>query len=159
MNSRILGFVMAILGVAAIAVDASFVQEFMARGLELHKTCPLPPDICPFIEPPWQGIFIGVLGFALIAIGVYVYRKRQAAEPKNAAFDSGRAENTLKTLEGDENSVYRVIIDEKGMAFQGKLIDKTWFTKVKVSRILDSLESKGLVERRRRGMSNVVVIK
>jgi uncharacterized membrane protein len=32
-------------------------------------------------------------------------------------------------------------------------------TKVKVSRILDSLETKNLLERRRRGMSNVVVLK
>jgi uncharacterized membrane protein len=43
--------------------------------------------------------------------------------------------------------------------FQAELIEKTDFNKVKVSRILDKLEGKGLIERRRRGMTNLVLLK
>ncbi|MCD6411533.1 MAG: MarR family transcriptional regulator [Thermoplasmata archaeon] len=36
---------------------------------------------------------------------------------------------------------------------------KTGISKASVSRALDLLESKGLVERRRRGMGNIVLLK
>jgi uncharacterized membrane protein len=62
-------------------------------------------------------------------------------------------------IKGGEAQVYKIIADENGMVFQNKIIEKTGFTKVKVSRILDTLEHKGLLERRRRGMSNVVVLR
>ena len=39
-----------------------------------------------------------------------------------------------------------------------EFIDRT-MTKVKVTRILDKLEGRGLVERKRRGMTNVVMLK
>ncbi|RLE76927.1 MAG: transcriptional regulator, partial [Thermoprotei archaeon] len=35
----------------------------------------------------------------------------------------------------------------------------TGFSKAKVSRILDKLEAMGLVERKRRGMSNIVLLR
>ena len=40
-----------------------------------------------------------------------------------------------------------------------KLMGKTDFSKVKVTRLLDKLEAKNLIERRRRGMTNAVVLK
>ena len=43
--------------------------------------------------------------------------------------------------------------------FQADLIDKSGLGKVKISRILDRLEGKGLIERKRRGMNNIVVFK
>ena len=43
--------------------------------------------------------------------------------------------------------------------FQSDLVEKTEFDKVKVSRILDKLEGRQLIERKRRGMTNVVVLK
>ncbi len=38
-------------------------------------------------------------------------------------------------------------------------IEKTNLNKVKITRILDSLESLGFIERKRRGMTNIVMIK
>ena len=38
------------------------------------------------------------------------------------------------------------------------LIEKTGFGKAKMTRIIDRLEGKGFVERKRRGMTNVVVL-
>ena len=45
------------------------------------------------------------------------------------------------------------------MVFQSDIVEKTGFPKVKVTRLLDRMEHRGLVERRRRGMSNIVLIK
>ncbi|MEK6845043.1 MAG: MarR family transcriptional regulator [Nanoarchaeota archaeon] len=43
--------------------------------------------------------------------------------------------------------------------FQAELIEKTKFGKAKITRILDRLEGKGFVERKRRGMTNIVVLR
>jgi len=51
------------------------------------------------------------------------------------------------------------IITQDGAILQGELVTKSGMDKVKVSRILDKLEMQGLVERRRHGMSNLVVLK
>ena len=50
-------------------------------------------------------------------------------------------------------------MEEHRTIFQADLIEKTGFGKAKMTRILDRLEGKGFVERKRRGMTNVVVIR
>ena len=68
-------------------------------------------------------------------------------------------EKVLKDLDHDEEAIFGSVIDEKGSIFQSALVEKTGMTKVKVTRLLDKLEGKGLIERKRRGMTNIVVIK
>lgn len=65
----------------------------------------------------------------------------------------------LKTLQGDEKLVLEKVIEADGSIFQSDLVSKSGLGKVKVSRILDKLEGKGLVETKTRGMTNVVLLK
>ena len=65
----------------------------------------------------------------------------------------------LKGLGKDEKLIVDKIVAENGTIFQSALVEKTSFPKAKVTRILDKLEGKGIIERKRRGMSNVVVLK
>jgi len=65
---------------------------------------------------------------------------------------------TPPRLEGDEKLVF-ALVSRKGSMYQGDILKETNFSKVKVSRILDALEKKELVERKRRGMANLVVVK
>jgi uncharacterized membrane protein len=67
-------------------------------------------------------------------------------------------EEVAKTLKDDEQKIYQVIIDE-GIIAQSQIVEKTGLPKSNVSRVLYVLESKGLVERRRQGMGNVVLVK
>ena len=69
-----------------------------------------------------------------------------------------RWEDLSKTLKNDEQKVYKAIIDE-GIINQSELVNRTGLSKSNVSRALYGLESRGLVERRRRGMGNVVLLK
>ena len=62
-------------------------------------------------------------------------------------------------LPSDEKKIYNIVVDSQGFVFQNDLIEKSGLNKVTITRILDKLEAKGLVERRRRGMSNVIVLK
>jgi len=69
-----------------------------------------------------------------------------------------RWEEVAKTLKNDEQILYKAIIDE-GIINQSVLVETTGLPKSNVSRALYGLESRGLIERRRRGMGNVVLLK
>ncbi len=62
-------------------------------------------------------------------------------------------------LDSDEARVVAIINEGNGSVYQSDILKKTGFSKVKVSRLLDRLEQKGLLERKRRGMTNLVVAK
>ena len=68
-------------------------------------------------------------------------------------------EHALKTLKDDEKTIYEIIFSEDGIMYQSELVSKTNFPKAKVTRCLDALENKGLVERKRKGMGNIVLLK
>ncbi|MDD5472824.1 MAG: winged helix-turn-helix transcriptional regulator [Candidatus Methanoperedens sp.] len=61
-------------------------------------------------------------------------------------------------LEGDEKILFKEIIDNNEI-LQRELILKTGFSEPKVSRLLDKLERRGLILRRRDGMGNRIILK
>lgn len=85
-----------------------------------------------------------------------------------AALDGGDAagnpdrheewEATLDRLRNNEETVYSLVLDADGRLPQREIVEGTELSKATVSRTLDTLESKDLVERKRRGMGNVVVL-
>jgi hypothetical protein len=67
---------------------------------------------------------------------------------------------TLNRLaDPDEQSIYQIVMRENGTIFQGELVERSGFSKSKVSLILDRLEAQHIVERKRYGMSNIVQLK
>ena len=62
-------------------------------------------------------------------------------------------------MKDDEQKIYQAIIEAGGIIEQSELPEKTGLSKASVSRALDLLESRGLVEKRRRGMGNIVLLK
>ncbi|AGN02071.1 MarR family transcriptional regulator [Salinarchaeum sp. Harcht-Bsk1] len=67
-------------------------------------------------------------------------------------------ETAHEGLYGNEKTVYGVVLDADGKLPQRDIVERTDLSKATVSRTLDTLESKRLVERKRRGMGNVVVL-
>ncbi|MEK6914369.1 MAG: MarR family transcriptional regulator [Nanoarchaeota archaeon] len=61
-------------------------------------------------------------------------------------------------LKPEEKQILKLIQDSKTI-FQAELIEKTSFGKAKMTRIIDRLEGRGFVERKRRGLTNVVVLR
>ena len=64
----------------------------------------------------------------------------------------------LSSFRPEEKQVYN-LVKENGAIFQADLIEKTDFSKARMTRIIDKLEGSSLVERKRRGMTNVIVMK
>jgi len=65
----------------------------------------------------------------------------------------------LRLLTGDERTMFKAIMDSGGDALQKDLIVRTKMSNAKVSRLLDRLESKGVVSKERHGSTNRVKIK
>ncbi|MEK6913436.1 MAG: hypothetical protein AABW47_02065 [Nanoarchaeota archaeon] len=65
----------------------------------------------------------------------------------------------LEGLDKIEKEVVGILQKENGAIFQGTLMEKLGIGKVGITRLLDKLEAKQLIERKRRGMNNIVVLK
>jgi uncharacterized membrane protein len=82
---------------------------------------------------------------------------KQQIEPKKIT--RANYQKVMSELDNEERKILGRIIDSNGTAMQADLVEKTGLGKVKVTRNLDRLEARGLIERRRRGMTNVIVLK
>jgi uncharacterized membrane protein len=58
----------------------------------------------------------------------------------------------------DERELLRVIVEEGGSMFQSDLVERSGFSKGKVSLILDRLEARGVIRRARSGMTNLITL-
>lgn len=110
-------------------------------------------EVLFFIITAWLG------GMSFLYIILYPKEKGTTTtdaagfvENKNAAMQA------VNLLEGDEKTVFREIID-KNEILQRDLILKTGFSEPKVSRLLDKLERRGLILRKRDGMGNRIMLK
>ena len=122
----------------------------------LHSDCPLPPGVCPLHKAvPAESLFgFGIDGI-LAAIGLFLFFSK---EQQTQIVNKDKLKSISDSLEGDDRKIFGMVIDS-GAIFQSELVEKSGVTKVKVTRILDKLEAKGLIERKRRGMTNIVMLK
>ncbi|MBD3388351.1 MAG: MarR family transcriptional regulator [Candidatus Altiarchaeales archaeon] len=152
---REVGIVLILLAVFLVAL-LSVLLDTLADMSTQSCTCGESCEMIHFKVPP---VFYGGLAGVVILffIGIYLALKggRLDQEP------SGREKwlENLGSLDGDEKTVYQLISDSGGTIFQSEISEKTGLSKVKVTRNLDRLESKNLLERRRRGLTNIVVLK
>lgn len=112
---------------------------------------------CPYVEMhnlsvlKHFGLFADLL---LFGFGVWLFAQRR---PEDSVL--ANAKRSMRSLGGEEAKVFDLVIRSDGMMFQHELVKNIGVSKVRMTRILDNLESKGLIERRRRGMTNVVVLR
>ena len=64
----------------------------------------------------------------------------------------------LRLLEGDQKKIFLLIVESGGSILQSEIVEKSGFSNAKVTRILSELESKGLIIKRRYGMTNKIEI-
>lgn len=133
--------------------------EIVNASCEHGSTCPMWGTI------DFQtNVSIAIMSFVII-IGLYLIffgkeeKNISKVEIQDISLKKENYEEILKVLTDEEKTIFESIIDSNGTIFQSALTEKTKYNKVKVSRILDKLEGRGLIERRRHGMTNVVILK
>lgn len=123
----------------------SIVNETCDHGI----ACPMQTTLTnqKAISYSLMGVFF-ISGLYLILFG-----KDDAREAK--------AKVNIKNLnlDADEKKIVDSVTSKEGSIYQSDLIKETGFSKVKTSRVLDKLEGKGAIERKRRGMTNIIILK
>ena len=104
-------------------------------------------------------ILVGISCFVMGSSLVYLWLIDRNEPVLTGAADLRRRwDELLKKLSNpDEKRIVSLIIEEGGTIFQSQLVDRSGYSKSKVSLILDRLEAKKILERKRRGMSNAIV--
>ncbi|MCR4327736.1 MAG: hypothetical protein NUV46_04100 [Nanoarchaeota archaeon] len=117
---------------------------------------------CPMYETINKQTYIalGVIGLLIIVSLVLIFSK-----PDEKIVIKKIKEKQIKKsidkskLEKDEKEVINFLINEGNAVFQKDLMEKLEIGKVKMTRLLDKLEAKQFIIRKRRGMNNIVVLK
>jgi len=159
LSAKQLGWILIGTAVAIFFVHSFMVNEILALQALLHKDCTLPENICPFKSNiPIPAVIGYLLDVGLGGLGAFLILSKRQVE-RIMTESQQKWKKIVKGLEGEERQIYELIGSRGGFVFQNELVEKSGMNKVKVTRVLDKLEAKGLVERRRRGMSNVVTLK
>lgn len=105
-------------------------------------------------------ISLAIIGIVLL-IGLYI----MFSKPKEKIIIQKVKEKIkakkidLSGLEEFEKQIVEYIQSENGAVFQRTLMEKFEIGKVKATRTLDKLEAKQIIERKRRGMNNIIILK
>lgn len=158
MKNRIVGFI-----IVGFALIQGFMVWLYNRALNeiVNETCSHGPTCSMWESIGFQtSISLVVIG-GVVLVGMYFIlfardEERKSITPKK--IEKRAYSNVLKELSDDERNIMNRLIESQGSLFQSDLVSEK-YTKVKVTRILDRLEGKGLIERKRRGMTNIVLLK
>ena len=110
---------------------------------------------CPAHSNPVSWLLVSAFGIAFLMLGAGLYLFLIPMKEEKQEFK----EVNLSKLDEDEKKIYDLLKSKEGSIYQTDLIKETDFSKVKVSRLLDKMEQRGILERKRRGMTNIVVLK
>lgn len=130
----------------SLAEQALLEGHVLTKGVCVHEEgmpCPY-AQLNELLLPKYVGTIADAV-LLILGILLVVKKEKKIVKPKVA-------------LEGDEKRVFDMVAAE-GMIFQSELVERLSLSKVQVTRILDKLEGKGVIERRRRGMTNAVIAK
>ena len=147
MRNRDVGFVL--LGVVALL---SFITYSFNQALTeiVTEACSHGPTCAMWGNVNFQtNVSIAVILVLAVVAVYFIYTDRGKTVKKKVP----------KELLPDEKEIYNLVVASEGTIFQSTLTEKSGLSKVKITRILDKLEGKGLVTRIRRGMTNVVILK
>jgi uncharacterized membrane protein len=163
MKNRNVGFL--IIGISVVIGILIFIFNAGMRDI-VSQTCTHGPSCSMYSTINFQTWLSVAVTFIIFVVGlvlifakenekIVVKKIKPYGELKPIKFDK----KSISKLEKDEQKLMNLLLKNKGSIFQSELVEKTGFNKVKITRILDSLEGMGYIERKRRGMTNIVILK
>lgn len=159
LTTKQIGFAMIAFAIMNFFTVLALIEEIKELNLVVHKDCPLPEAICPFINSvPIPAVIAMVIDICLGLFGTFLILTEKHTHKVESEIKE-KWKKIIKELSGEDKLLYEIIGNSGGFIFQNELVEKSGMNKVRVTRILDKLEARGLLERKRRGMTNVVTLK
>lgn len=158
MENKHVGFLilgMAVLLIVIILLYQSALKEVVVAscGAEHATTCPMNTNI-----NQQTYLCLAIVGL-LVVIGLVLIFTKPKEKIIIKKVKERKKRINLNNLDKDEKRVIDLLLKENRAMFQASLMEKLGIGKVKATRLLDKLEAKQLIERKRRGMNNLVVLK
>lgn len=160
MENKNVGYL--ILGISVLIIFIIFIFNNAIEEFG-EKSCPLvqAEDFCPTHSAINQQTYLSlaIVGI-LIAISLFLIfsKPNDRIIVRKVKEKLVKKEMNTEELNKEEKQVLSLVKENKAV-FQSDIIEKLAMNKAKVTRILDRLEGQGFIERKRRGMTNVVVLK
>lgn len=155
LSNKKIGYTLATIAIVLMIATFMIKTELDDQTAYMCTVIEQTPDItmedCPAHNDTYSWLLMLSFGIAIAILitGIYLLLPRQEEKKKHTE---------VAGLPKDERRVYE-LVKEAGSCFQSDLVRETENSKVKVTRLLDKLEQKGLVERKRRGMTNIIFLK
>lgn len=150
-----------LLGMSAIFIGIIFLFNNAMRKI-VTEGCPAVHDgfACPAYGTIAQQTYLSlaIVGLLVIVSLFLIFSKPSTRVIMKKMPEKKAVKIDLTGFAVEDRKVIELLQENKAM-FQADIVDRTGFPKAKVTRVLDRLESHGIVERKRRGMNNLVVLK
>jgi len=146
--------------IVGIAVVIGIIILIFNMGLKniVGQTCTHGPSCTMFDTIAIQtDISLAIAGVILV-IGLVIMFTKPKERIVVKKIKEKKKKLDLKGLNVKEKEVVEML-QKEGAVFQRTMMEKLEIGKVGMTRILDKLESKEIIERKRRGMNNIVVLK
>ena len=106
-----------------------------------------------------QTYVAGALILIIVIIGLVLIFAKENERIVTKLVKDKKKKIILNGLDKKEKEVVKLIQKENGTIFQADLMEKFGIGKVGITRLLDKLEAKQIIERKRRGMNNIIVLR
>jgi len=147
-----------LLGIAGALLVIIFLFQEALKEI-VTETCTHGPECSMYSTITTQTILALTILSVLIIIALVLIFTKPKEKIIVKKIKEKKKKIDLSKLDKDEKKVVKILEDESGAMFQSTLKEKLEVGKVKMTRLLDKLEAKQIVERKRRGMNNIVVLK
>lgn len=147
--------------VVGIAVLVGAIALLFNEGLKkiVGDTCTHGPTCSMYDTIAMQTwLSMSIVGIILI-IGIVIMFSKPKEKIVVKTIKEKKHKKDYSKLDKKEREVVDLILKEGNAMFQASLMEKLNLGKVGVTRLLDKLEAKQIIERKRRGMNNIVVLK
>lgn len=159
MKNKNVGFLIAGISVLIVAIVLLFnsgLKNIVDQACDHGTTCAMYDTIAL-----QTGLSLIIAGLVLI-IGLFLIFSKEEQKIIEKVVIKKVKEKPKKIdmsgLDSVEKKVIEILKREKGAFFQSSVMEELGVGKVKMTRLMDKLEAKGIVVRNRRGMNNIIVL-
>lgn len=147
--------------IAGIAIIMAVIVLIFNIGLKniVGETCTHGPTCSMYDTIAVQTwISMAIVGVILL-IGIVLMFIKPKEKVIVKTIKEKKKKKDYSSLDKKEKEVVNLLVNEGNAMFQADLMEKLGIGKVGLTRLLDKLEAKQIIERKRRGMNNIVVLK
>jgi uncharacterized membrane protein len=156
MENKIVGWI--IVGIAFLMGIIVLIFNSAMKNI-VAKTCTEGPTCTMYETIRTQTLLSLSIIIIVLIIGIVIMFTKPKEKIVVKTVKEKLKKKDYSSLDKDEKKVIDLLLNEGKAIFQASLMEKLDIGKVKTTRLLDKLEAKQLIERKRRGMNNIVVLK